>query len=153
MKKVLCYLAIVVLILLISVPPLIRVLYPKVEEKPIVIEKYSMLTCTKDSYTINESYKNDKALSIKFTRLLDDQNLEVSNDNNALEFVLDNELKKIVNANIVDEQAEIKMISYLLQYNNVTEESLVNLSDYRLPLENQLTHYQAHGYTCETIEQ
>ena len=153
MKKVLCYLAIVVLILLISVPPLIRVLYPKVEEKPIVIEKYSMLTCTKDSYTINESYKNDKALSIKFTRLLDDQNLEVSNDNNALEFVLDNELKKIVNANIVDEQAEIKMISYLLEYRNVTEESLTNLSNYRLPLQDQVNHYQAHGYTCEKIEQ
>lgn len=152
MKKFLCYLAIFLLILVILTPPLLRVFYKEKEEVEVVKDEYYLLTCTKDNYKISESYKNNNALSIKFERPLVDSNLDTYNDNYSLEYTLDSELKNIVNANTVGE-GDNQSISYLLQYSNTNEDKLVKLESFRLPLENQITHYEAHGYTCEKIEQ
>lgn len=152
MKKYLCYLAIFMLVVFILTPPLLRIFYKEKEVVEVVKDKYAMLNCTKNLYTINASYKNDDSLSIKFVRPLIDENLEIYSEDYALEFVLDNELKALVNANVEGEQ-ENQMMSYLLQYKNIVEDKLIKLNDYRLPLENQITHYEAHGYTCEVVEQ
>jgi len=152
MKKVLCYFAIFFMVLLIALPPLTRVFY-KEEEEVVVPDKYFMLNCTKGSYTINESYRNNEALSIKFRRLLIDNNLDVLSETNALEFNLDNEIKQLVNANTEDSESGEKYMYYLLEYRNIVEDKLVGLSNYRLPVDDQLAHYESYGYTCQKIEQ
>lgn len=152
MKKILCYCAIFLLVLVIAIPPLTRIFY-KEKEEVIIPDKYYMLTCTKASYTIYEAYRNDEALSIKFRRLLIDNNLDELSENNALEFNLDKEIKQLVNANTEDSTTEEKYINYLLEYRNIVDDKLVGLSNYRLPLDSQIAHYQSYGYTCQKIEQ
>lgn len=142
-----CYVAIVFLFLLIAIPPIVRTLYQ--DEKEVVIDKYTMITCTKENYTISESYKNGEALSIKFNRLLVDPNLEISTEKYRLEFDLDMALKQIVNANPSDEE----LINYLVEFRNLSSEELLKFADYRFPLDSQLTHYQGYGYNCNIIEQ
>lgn len=152
MKKVLCYVAIFLLILVILTPPLLRVFYKGKEVVEVVNDEYAMLICTKDIYKITESYKNNNPLSIKFERPLVDSNLERYSDEFALEYTIDNELKNIVNAN-TEGEGDNQTISYLLQFNNVSEDNLDKLDSFRLPLENQITHYEAYGYICEKVEQ
>lgn len=151
MKKFLCYVAILLLILIIATPPLVRMFYEE-EVIPEVKDEYYLLTCTKGNYSITQSYKNKEALSLKFERPLLDDNLSEYNDNNALEYVLDNELKGLVNANTIGDD-ENQRINYLLQFNAIVEEHLIKLNDYRFPLDDQISHYTAYGYTCEKIMQ
>lgn len=152
MKKVLCYLAIILLIIVILTPPLLRIFYKEKEEVEVVKDEYYLLTCIKENYKIMESYKNNNALSIKFERPLVDSNLDTYTDNYSLEYTLDSELKNIINANTVGE-GDNQVINYLLQFNNTNDDKLSKLESFRLPLENQITHYEAYGYTCNKIEQ
>lgn len=152
MKKNLCYISIIILIMLIALPPLTRIFY-KEKEEIIVPAKYFFLTCSKGEYVINESYRNNEALSIKFKRPLDDENLDVYSDENALEFNLDKEIKNLVNASNEDEEDNKQFISYLLEYRNIVEDKLSGLSNYRMSIDNQITYYQSHGYNCQKVEQ
>ena len=67
MKKVLCYIALVLLTVLIITPPLVRVLYKEKDEAEGEIkDKFELLICNKGNFTISTSYKNNEPLNIKF---------------------------------------------------------------------------------------
>lgn len=150
MKKFLCYVAIFLLILVIAIPPLTRIFYKEKQEEEVVRDIYTLVTCTKDSYIINESYKNDEALSIKFTRSLLDDKLNEYSDDYAIEFTLDNELKNLTTTN---EDNENEKISYLLEFRKVDSSKLEKLANYRLSLDEQIKYYEQDDYACKKMVQ
>lgn len=150
MKKILCYVAIVLLVLVIFVPPLTRIFYKEKEVVNVPKDKYSILKCTKDSYEIASSYKNSEGLNLRFKRLLTDANLESYSEEYAFESNLDVAIKELTNANIDQNNEEI--ITYYLEYKNVVADKLNALNDYRLPLEEQQKTYESKGYVCTLTE-
>ena len=154
MKKFFCYIALIVLVGIIALPPLLRTFYQDGDNEPIVVDKYQLLTCTKESYSVASSYKNQEALNIKFKHLVDDPNLVETNDQYALEYKLYNVLPNI--SSVQKEEStnneNAPMISYYIIYNEVNESVLTELSEYRLTLQEQKNYYLARGYTCSVIE-
>lgn len=148
MNKFLCYIAIVVLIILIAIPPLTRIFYKEKEVLEVVRDTYTLLTCKKESYIINESYKNDDPLSIKFTIPLKVEEVELEKGD--FELTLENELKNIVNSTQDGEKQEL---SYVLQYQNFDSSKLNGFSKYRLSLDNQIIYYEENGYNCNKMIQ
>lgn len=148
MKKFLCYISIILLVLLIALPPLTRIFYKEKEIEEVVRDTYTLLTCTKDLYIINESYKNNEPLSIKFTKPLEDNNINIEGSN--IEAALDSEIKKLVNSTQDEERQEI---SYILQYQNFDLSTLSGLANFRLSLDNQVKYYEQNGYVCKKMIQ
>ena len=152
MKKVLCYLGLVLLILIIATPPLLRIFYKEKEELPFK-DKIQLLMCTKDTYSISTSYKNGTAINIKFTRLKDDPNLVEYTDQMALEYTLSEILKDnpLVTTSKTSDSGH-EMISYLLLYDKVSASGLGEFSNYRLLIDDQKQSYVNEGYLCSIIE-
>lgn len=154
MKKFFCYIALVLLVGVIAVPPLLRVFYKEDDDKVKVVDKYELLTCTKDSYSIASSYKNQEPLNIKFKYLVDDPNLIEDNSQYALEYKLYSVLPNLETAQKEEttNNDNAKMISYYINYDEVNQSALTELSEYRLNLQEQKNYYLVRGYTCSVIE-
>lgn len=154
MKKIFCYIALFLLLGIILTPPLLRAFYEKDDGEVLVVDKYELLTCTKDSYSIASSYKNQEPLNIKFKHLEDDPNLVETNNKYALEYklyyILPN-LDKIQKEETTDDKNN-KMLSYYINYGDVNQSALTELNEYRLSLHEQKNYYLVRGYTCSVIE-
>lgn len=153
MKKFLCYVVLVLLLGIILTPPLVRVFF-KEEEEPVVTDKIQLLMCSKNSYGISSSYKNNEAINIKFKHLVDDPNLETYSDEYSLEYMLDVSLKEtsaVVKETETDSSGQ-EVISYYLVYENIDASLLGEFSNYRLGLNEQKQSYVNQGYTCSVIE-
>lgn len=152
MKKLLCYLVLIFLVLLIATPPLLRMFY-KDEVPKTLPDKFQLLICVKDTYNISTSYKNNEAMNIKFTHLQNDPNLEEYTDQMSLEYTLDAILKehRLVSTN-TSSSDDKEMISYLLTYDNMNTSELGEFSNYRLSLNEQKQSYINEGYSCNVVE-
>jgi len=71
MKKILCYLGILVLFGLAFLPPLLRTFLkdPGENKEPVKIENI-ILFCTSDSYVITTSYENDEVKKIAIKKII-----------------------------------------------------------------------------------
>ena len=156
MKKILCYVAIVLLIILIILPPALRLFVKDdyIEEVPKdVIE---LLMCTKEAESINMPYKNGLLTMIKYS-FKEEVNSDIVdfdgyiNDDSNFGDVNEVETIKSVLENISSTQKENVNgdVTYKLELTD-TNKSLVPES-YRGTSDVMKTYYTNLGYTCNII--
>lgn len=153
MKKVLCYIALVFLIVLIITPPLVRVLYKDKDDETIEVkDKFELLICNKGNFTISTSYKNNEPLNIKFEHLKDEPSLIEEDEGYKLEYYLYNGLK---NLSYAKEEERVNgndtLISYYIVYTDSSDNDLMYLKEYRYPVREQKNIYEKIGYTCNIM--
>jgi len=156
LKKVLCYVAIVILLIFIILPPSLRIFAKDdFEEKPKDV--VTLLTCTKNVETVNMPYLNGNLVSIKYTFQLE------NNQTNENDFPNDN-LDNITNDNINSElknmlesisttqiTTENDLTTYALDMKNINNSNLVP-SKFKDNSTNMKIYYNNLGYTCNIIE-
>ena len=65
MKKLLCFLGIILLLFLAVLPPVLRIVLPDMgEEENEVVHENVILNCSNESYIANTSYQNEKVMMI-----------------------------------------------------------------------------------------
>jgi len=70
MKKVLCYLGIVVLFGLGVLPPVLRIFYKDEDKKEVETIESIILVCTSDTYMTTTSYENDEVKKIAIKKII-----------------------------------------------------------------------------------
>ena len=145
MKKLLCYLAIIILISFIAAPPIIRKVYSNLGKTVEKTDEYAMMTCGNGIYTMTSYYKNSEILNITFDLSKDDQDIQELNEDidNSFEYTLYSELK---NDSATIDNSNDSIESYKLIFANT--ENFNNYSFYTSLLDSQKKAYEAKGYTC-----
>ena len=146
MKKILCYLGILVLFGLAITPPVLRIALPDKEEKKEeeVIEN-KLLACTGDKYITTTNYDGKKISMIMIKQIKTEANSDENADNNSNEF--DEYFDSFRNGGDVlykeVDDGEILTIDF-----SVTEHSNLDLSKINNPLETQKNIYEELGLIC-----
>lgn len=149
MKKILCYLGILVLLFLLLLPPALRIFLKDKEtvvEEPIV---KNILVCKNDDFITTTRYEgvDIKTIAIKRNK---EQDLE-----EGAEIVYDTNLDKIIDniksdpTLIYEETDEFKMITIDFEVSNHKE---LDLSLITKPINDQKAYYEAENLTCSIKE-
>lgn len=149
MKKILCYLGILVLLFLLLLPPALRIFLKDKEtvvEEPIV---KNILVCKNDDFITTTRYEgvDIKKIAIKRNK---EQDLE-----EGAEIVYDTNLDKIIDniksdpTLIYEETDEFKMITIDFEVSNHKE---LDLSLITKPINDQKNYYEAENLTCSIKE-
>lgn len=149
MKKILCYLGILVLLFLLLLPPALRIFLKDKEtvvEEPIV---KNILVCKNDDFITTTRYEgvDIKTIAIKRNK---EQDLE-----EGAEIVYDTNLDKIIDniksdpTLIYEETDEFKMITIDFEVSNHKE---LDLSLITKPINEQKAYYEAENLTCSIKE-
>ena len=150
MKKILCYVALLLLITIIFLPPALRMFYRPENNEPKVIDTYELMNCKKGNFTIDTSYKNSNPLNIRFSYLEEELDLDVDNEHYELELSLARLLNNEPKINFVEKNIDDnKLLVYTLLYSEVTDTN--KYSDYNLAIADQKNLYTSYGYTCNVI--
>ena len=166
MKKLLCYVAIVILLVIIILPPVFRAFVPENFDESELPPKQEivLLNCKRSDETINLPYLDGKLNKIKYTFntpiLVDDENEPIDDDNNSNENETnDNEinepmtLKKVLEniPNTVIRNDTDGTTTYSLDMNEIGVVDLVP-AEYRDTSSNMKSYYTNLGYSCNFIE-
>lgn len=138
MKKMLCYVALIVLIVLIILPPALRIFVKEEVLDDVPRDVVELLNCTRDDEEINMPYKNGMLTSIKYRFM--DPGEGATNEVGTLKSVLAN----ITSTNI--EFVENK-ISYSLDL-TVQNNALQVPSEFKGNSEVMSNYYTNLGYSC-----
>lgn len=149
MKKILCYLGILVLLFLLFLPPALRIFLKDKEtivEEPVV---KNILVCKNDDFITTTRYEgvDIKKIAIKRNK---EQDLE-----EGAEMVYDTNLDKIIDniksdpTLIYEETDEFKMITIDFEVSNHKE---LDLSLITKPINDQKNYYEAENLTCSIKE-
>lgn len=149
MKKILCYLGILVLLFLLFLPPALRIFLKDKEtivEEPVV---KNILVCKNDDFITTTRYEgvDIKKIAIKRNK---EQDLE-----EGAEMVYDTNLDKIIDniksdpTLIYEETDEFKMITIDFEVSNHKE---LDLSLITKPINDQKAYYEAENLTCSIKE-
>lgn len=149
MKKILCYLGILVLLFLLLLPPALRIFLKDKEtvvEEPVV---KNILVCKNDDFITTTRYEgvDIKKIAIKRNK---EQDLE-----EGAEIVYDTNLDKIIDniksdpTLIYEETDEFKMITIDFEVSNHKE---LDLSLITKPINDQKNYYEAENLTCSIKE-
>ncbi len=149
MKKILCYLGILVLLFLLFLPPALRIFLKDKEtivEEPVV---KNILVCKNDDFITTTRYEgvDIKKIAIKRNK---EQDLE-----EGAEIVYDTNLDKIIDniksdpTLIYEETDEFKMITIDFEVSNHKE---LDLSLITQPINDQKNYYEAENLTCSIKE-
>ena len=149
MKKILCYLGILVLLFLLLLPPALRIFLKDKEtvvEEPVV---KNILVCKNDDFITTTRYEgvDIKKIAIKRNK---EQDLE-----EGAEMVYDTNLDKIIDniksdpTLIYEETDEFKMITIDFEVSNHKE---LDLSLITQPINDQKNYYEAENLTCSIKE-
>lgn len=149
MKKILCYLGILVLLFLLLLPPALRIFLKDKEtvvEEPVV---KNILVCKNDDFITTTRYEgvDIKEIAIKRNK---EQDLE-----EGAEIVYDTNLDKIIDniksdpTLIYEETDEFKMITIDFEVSNHKE---LDLSLITKPINEQKAYYEAENLTCSIKE-
>lgn len=149
MKKILCYLGILVLLFLLFLPPALRIFLKDKEtvvEEPVV---KNILVCKNDDFITTTRYEgvDIKKIAIKRNK---EQDLE-----EGAEIVYDTNLDKIIDniksdpTLIYEETDEFKMITIDFEVSNHKE---LDLSLITKPINDQKNYYEAENLTCSIKE-
>lgn len=149
MKKILCYLGILVLLFLLFLPPALRIFLKDKEtvvEEPVV---KNILVCKNDDFITTTRYEgvDIKKIAIKRNK---EQDLE-----EGAEIVYDTNLDKIIDniksdpTLIYEETDEFKMITIDFEVSNHKE---LDLSLITKPINDQKAYYEAENLTCSIKE-
>lgn len=165
MKKILCFLGIILLLFLAALPPILRIILPDMgEEENEVVHENVVLNCSNESYIANTSYQNEKVMMIIFKQLYptdsntnDDQedptieneedtsNLEQSNIEELDEAFEDLKTESNITYNVL-EDGEVIEIDF-----TVSNHETLNLTKFTNNLADQRAYYENLGLTCLVI--
>lgn len=165
MKKILCFLGIILLLFLAVLPPILRIILPdKMEEEKEIVHENVVLNCSNESYIANTSYQNEKVMMIIFKQLYptdsntnDDQedptieneedtsNLEQSNIEELDEAFEDLKTESNITYNVL-EDGEVIEIDF-----TVSNHETLNLTKFTNNLADQRAYYENLGLTCLVI--
>lgn len=148
------YLLIVFLILMIFIPPIFRLVFPKEEVKQnsnqnINNDVYKTLNCSYslrdiEDYRVVSKYKNDDINSISFKyKEAQDDSLSQSNIYSIFKNISGIEFA------VVSNESEMYTINFY-DIDKMKNESL--LSDYIKDINNQKATYESLGFTCNISE-
>ena len=177
MKKVLCWLGIVLLIFLIALPPVLRIVLPaKVEEEEEVKLIRKTLSCNSKVFLSATSYENDVVKMIVIKKSFTNPNLdtdtntatETDTETDTEEEVKpetepDTDIKDYENTDLAKlfeeakkdsrvvieevEDGEIIKIDY-----TVSDYSGLEIEDLNKPINDQFTYYEDNGLVCSILE-
>ncbi len=165
MKKILCFLGIILLLFLAALPPILRIILPdKMEEEKEIVHENVVLNCSNESYIANTSYQDEKVMMIIFKQLYptdsntnDDQedptieneedtsNLEQSNIEELDEAFEDLKTESNITYNVL-EDGEVIEIDF-----TVSNHETLNLTKFTNNLADQRAYYENLGLTCLVI--
>ena len=165
MKKILCFLGIILLLFLAALPPILRIILPdKMEEEKEIVHENVVLNCSNESYIANTSYQDEKVMMIIFKQLYptdsntnDDQedptieneedtsNLEQSNIEELDEAFEDLKTESNITYNVL-EDGEVIEIDF-----TVSNHETLNLTKFTNNLTDQRAYYENLGLTCLVI--
>lgn len=165
MKKILCFLGIILLLFLAALPPILRIILPdKMEEEKEIVHENVVLNCSNESYIANTSYQNEKVMMIIFKQLYptdsntnDDQedptieneedtsNLEQSNIEELDEAFEDLKTESNITYNVL-EDGEVIEIDF-----TISNHETLNLTKFTNNLTDQRAYYENLGLTCLVI--
>ena len=154
MKRLLCYLGILVLFCLTLLPPILRITLPdyseeKTEETIVVT---TILSCTSDDFIVNTSYENENIRMIVMKKMNEVENLPDDDsdtqieetENELLTTFLDLKTKGGVTNNILEDGEVIALDFKLYTFENL------NLTKFTKKIQEQQTYYESQGLTCIT---
>lgn len=165
MKKILCFLGIILLLFLAALPPILRIILPdKMEEEKEIVHENVVLNCSNESYIANTSYQDEKVMMIIFKQLYptdsntnDDQedptieneedtsNLEQSNIEELDEAFEDLKTESNITYNVL-EDGEVIEIDF-----TISNHETLNLTKFTNNLTDQRAYYENLGLTCLVI--
>lgn len=165
MKKILCFLGIILLLFLAALPPILRIILPdKMEEEKEIVHENVILNCSNESYIANTSYQDEKVMMIIFKQLYptdsntnDDQedptieneedtsNLEQSNIEELDEAFEDLKTESNITYNVL-EDGEVIEIDF-----TISNHETLNLTKFTNNLADQRAYYENLGLTCLVI--
>lgn len=165
MKKILCFLGIILLLFLAALPPILRIILPDMgEEENEVVHENVVLNCSNESYIANTSYQDEKVMMIIFKQLYptdsntnDDQedptieneedtsNLEQSNIEELDEAFEDLKTESNITYNVL-EDGEVIEIDF-----TISNHEILNLTKFTNNLADQRAYYENLGLTCLVI--
>ena len=176
MKKLLCFLGILILLFLLVLPPVLRVVLPdqKIEQKETNIN--TTLSCTSSEYVINTVYKNSKVDIVIIKKINNnsqsDQNIENNEETNTEENQIDQNTENNEGTNTEENQnteedtsplgklfSELKT-NDLIVYNQLEDVEVIkidfsiytydeiDLSLINKPIAEQKTYYESQNFIC-----
>lgn len=174
MKKLLCFLGIILLLFLAVLPPVLRIVLPDMgEEENEVVHENVILNCSNESYIANTSYQDEKVMMIVFkqlrttdsntnndqddTTIIEDQedptieneedtsNLEQSNIEELDEAFEDLKTESNITYNVL-EDGEVIEIDF-----TISNHETLNLTKFTNNLADQRAYYENLGLTCLVI--
>ena len=165
MKKLLCFLGIILLLFLAVLPPVLRIVLPDMgEEENEVVHENVILNCSNESYIANTSYQDEKVMMIVFKQLRttdsntnndqedptieneeDTSNLEQSNIEELDEAFEDLKTESNITYNVL-EDGEVIEIDF-----TVSNHETLNLTKFTNNLTDQRAYYENLGLTCLVI--
>lgn len=154
MKKILCYVAIVLLIILIVLPPALRIFVKDEGTAEIPKDVIELLTCTKNDESISMPYKNGVLTMIKYS-FKEQTNSDIfsfNGDTNNYGDVNETETIKSVLEKNPNTQKETNNgeVTYKLEMN---ESNSVQIADtYKGSSEVMKNYYTNLGYSCNIVK-
>ena len=150
MKKLLCYLGILVLFFLAFLPPVLRVFLPDKgeEKKEEEIVERSVLSCSSDTFIANTSYENDKIQMVllkKLNQVTDPENPDTEALEDTSELGLSFEDLKDEGDIVYTETNDGEVIQ--IDFSISTHDKL-NINNLTKDIDTQKTYYEQQGLTC-----
>lgn len=137
MKKVLCYIALVLLVMIIILPPVLRVFNNEKASDNSGIDNsdvIQLLSCDKDSEKVSSSYLNNAITSLKYSYTTSD----------AADFI--SSLKDFMTSNNIEASVSSNEYTYIATFsNNVYTAGVLS---YNQNINTQKSYYESLGYTC-----
>jgi len=174
MKKILCFLGIILLLFLAALPPILRIILPdKMEEEKEIVHENVVLNCSNESYIANTSYQDEKVMMIIFKQLYPTDS-NTNNDQEDTTIIEDEEDTSLENEEDILEQepttieeldqafADLKNKSNVI-YNSLEDGEVIeidftisnhetlNLTKFTNNLADQRAYYENLGLTCLVI--
>lgn len=165
MKKILCFLGIILLLFLAALPPILRIILPdKMEEEKEIVHENVVLNCSNESYIANTSYQNEKVMMIIFKQLYPtDSNTNDDQEDPTIENEEDTSNLEQFNIEELDEAFEDLKTESNITYNvledgevieidfTVSNHETLNLTKFTNNLADQRAYYENLGLTCLVI--
>ena len=144
MKKLLCYLGILILLGLVLLPPTLRiVLSPKEEKEKTIVESSKILSCSNDILITKTKYDNEKISMIVIKKIIsDEEDKDTSKSNDVIKTFESIKNNGNITYNIL-EDGEVISIDY-----TVTNHDDLAISNITQNIEDQQLYYENQGLTC-----
>ena len=163
MKNVLCYFGIIILLGLILMPPILRIVRPKEEQKAEeLIKKNRILACSNELFVINTSYEGDDVYMVVIKKLFSKEEMKTrqnaseeettsskkSTSNSTKSLAIEGMFMKLKeNQNVTDtvlDDGEVLSVDFSLASSN----NNLGIDNINLKIEEQQLYYEKQNLSC-----